>query len=140
MSLDVGAVAKSFAAGLAAEAAKEAGMPAGLINAGGNIVAFGQPPGRGHWSIGIQNPETNELTGRIFVTGRTVSASNNKYRPGHIIDPATLLPANRFRQVVAVHECPAMADLLSTAIFILPRDEGEALAQQTGVEVFWCEW
>jgi thiamine biosynthesis lipoprotein len=68
----------------------------------------------------------------------------NGERYHHIINPATLMPSTGWKQVSVIHSDPAMADLLSTALFILPYDKGRALAEAEGAEVLWLgndgEW
>lgn len=149
MSLDVGAVAKGYAAALAAKEA--AGMTSFLINAGGSVTTVGKPPdGAETWRVGIQDPKLDENGTQYYLdvvtgSGMTVSCSGNYqryYAVGgkqyhHIIDPVTLMPAERFTQVAALHPDPGLADILSTALFILPIDEGLAMAEKCGAEVLW---
>lgn len=47
-------------------------------------------------------------------------------RVGHIVDPWTLMPAERFRSVTVVAPLSGEADLLSTTLFILPYEQGLA--------------
>jgi thiamine biosynthesis lipoprotein len=152
MSLDVGSVAKSYAAGLAVKAAEEAGMRSALVSAGGNIVPLGLPldDTRESWSVGIQDPDKalkgeQGLADTVSLTGGVVSCSGGYQRfytvdgvsYHHIIDPATLMPAERYKQVVVIHPDAGAADLLSTALFILPYEEGAALVKEHGAEAFW---
>ena len=137
MSLDVGAIAKSFAIGIAA---RESDMEALLINSGWDIYAKNPPLSRPYWNVGIH--EGKEI---IQLSRGAVAVSSNHFRQyvvdgqvmGHIIDPGTLMPARRFNQVVVIHSEPEMADLLSTALFIMSREDGEALAERMGAEAFW---
>jgi thiamine biosynthesis lipoprotein len=152
MSLDVGSIAKGFAAGLAAEAAAEAGMEAMLLSAGGHVVAIGTPPGRDAWNIGIANPDRTtpgapQTVDTLRATDVAVSTSSASLRYftvddgylGHIIDPTTLHPPQRFAQVVVIHPVSWMADALSTALFILPLEEGQAMARQAGADALWID-
>jgi len=156
MSLDVGSIAKGYAAQLALQAVTEAGIQVALINMGGHIVAHGYPPGRDGWNVGIQNPDTDpdqpQTIDSLVFTNSTLSISGGYERFfavdggrfGHIIDPETLMPADMYVQVAVLHPCSWMADILSTALFILPPDEGMQLALRTGTEAFWIntnsEW
>ncbi|MCL2083979.1 MAG: FAD:protein FMN transferase [Oscillospiraceae bacterium] len=153
MSLDVGAVAKSYAAGLAIRAASDAGMISGLLSAGGNVTAAGKPmDGRNRWGVGIQEPEpsadnTREQADTVYCSDTTVSCSGGYQRfyvvdgqaYHHIIDPGALMPANLYKQVAVIHRDAGMADLLSTALFILPYEEGAALAARRGAEALWID-
>jgi len=142
MSIDVGSIAKGFAAGLVMERATQNGLVAGVLSAGGHVVAVGTPPDADAWRVGIQGTETIDT---VNIKNATVSVSGGIFRYfeveegrlGHIIDPKTLFPADRFLQVAVIHQNSWMADVLSTAIFILPQDEGAALAERMNAEVMW---
>jgi thiamine biosynthesis lipoprotein len=159
MSLDVGATAKAYAEGLALEAAKEAGLRSAIISAGGNITTVGKPfdETRESWNVGVQDPdlsvgETQNTLDVAFFNDRTMAVSGGYQRfyvvdgerYHHIIDPDTLMPATGWKQVSVIHEDPAMADLLSTALFIMPFESGKALAEAQGADVLWIgadgEW
>ena len=53
MRLDLGGIAKGYAADQALRVLKEHGIERALIDAGGDIVTGGPPPGTGGWRIGI---------------------------------------------------------------------------------------
>lgn len=149
-SLDAGALAKGYAVEAAAIKALDAGFTSGLINAGGNIRCIGIPQvgHRNAFSIGIQNPNKNAenpLFDTIQVSDLSIVTSGDyqRYfivdgtRYHHILDPATAMPANRFRSVTVIHPDSKIADMLSTALFILPYEEGLALASSYEAEVLW---
>jgi len=152
MSLDVGSIAKGYAAGLAMAAATEAGLQSALLNIGGHVVTAGSPPGREHWNVAIQNPNAGidgapPAVDVINLTDATVSISGVHQRFyvvgeqtfGHIIDPDNLMPADLFTQVAVIHPQSWLADVLSTALFILPREEGAELARAAGAEALWID-
>lgn len=152
MSLDVGSIAKGFAVELAMEAVIEAGISAALISAGGHVVAHGVPGGREAWSAGIQNPDISpgaaQMIDAVAFTDASLSISGGYERffevdgkfLGHIIDPVTLMPADRFKQVAVLHQSSWMSDILSTALFILPQEEGLQIALEHGAEVLWVDF
>ena len=153
MSLDVGTVAKGYAAGLAAKAAEEAGLESALLNIGGHVITIGKPldGAREYWSIGIQNPELGGGQGNIIDTvyfnGLTLSISGGYQRfyvvdgiaYNHVIDPETLMPASKYKQVAVIHESSVLADMLSTALFIMPYEQGLELAEKYGAEALWVD-
>ena len=142
-SLDVGAVGKGWAVQKVAENA-----PAGLlISVGGNVCATGPKSEEGTpWVIGIQDPnESNSNLHTIYVRQESVVTSGDYQRAytvdgrqyHHIIDPQTQMPAAYWRSVSIVSTDSGLADALSTALFLLPLEQGRALAEKCGVEAFW---
>lgn len=145
VQLDVGAIAKGWATQRVAESAPE-GM---LISVGGNVCATGpKPDNDGSWVIGIQDPDANDQNlHTIYVNQESVVTSGDYQRTytvdgksyHHIIDPDTQMPAAYWRAVTIVSDDSGLADALSTALFLMPLDEGMALAQECGVEAFWVD-
>lgn len=143
MSLDVGAVAKGWAAQRAALNAPE-GM---LISVGGNVCATGPKLADGTpWVIGIQDPEQTDRNlhtlyvsdGSVVTSGdyqRTYTVDGENYH--HIIDPATLMPGTCWRSVSILCDNSGLADALSTALFLMDREAGATLAKECGAEVLW---
>ena len=154
MSLDVGSVAKPYAAALAVWDAVAAGMTSALLDTGGSTtIAVGEPMdgARDSWSVGIQDPDlaldgTQNLMDTIALTaGETLSCSGgyvrfytvDKVRYSHIIDPVTLLPPTLYKQVAVICPDAVQANLLSTALFILPYEQGLQLVQNAGADALW---
>lgn len=142
LSLDVGAVAKGWAAQKVAQNAPE-GL---LISVGGNVCATGPKPDGSDWTVGIQNPDGGDKylhtvsisRGCVVTSGdyqRTYPVDGKLYH--HIIDPDTLYPGRNFRSVTVICQDSGVADALSTALFLLPLEEGKALVKQCGAEAMW---
>lgn len=147
--IDLGAVAKGFAV------EKVALLLSGtfksfLIDAGGNIRAGDPPSGRDSYNIGVVDPLaaleggsevllTLPLKNASAVTSggyqRTFTYGGRDYH--HLIDPDTLMPADFVKQVTIIAEDSALADLLSTAAFLLPYEQSRAMVEQTGVDAIW---
>lgn len=66
---------------------------------------------------------------------RVFTADGVRYH--HIIDPETNYPAVRWRSVTVLCEDSAAADALSTALFLMEREDGEALLKQFGADALW---
>ncbi|MGI6603890.1 MAG: FAD:protein FMN transferase [bacterium] len=154
MRLDVGAVAKGYAAEIVARELEMMGLKSGIINAGGNVRVLGEPLDgvRKRWGVGIHNPEKsifdedNPYLDTIYVNQAAVVSSGDyqRYyivdgkRMHHLIDPRTLMPANHYRMVTVVTADSGVADFLSTAAFVLPYEESRVLIQGLdGVEALW---
>ena len=144
LRLDVGAVAKGWSVQKVAEKA-----PSGLlISVGGNVCATGPKTAEGDpWIIGIQDPDGGDNLHTIYVTDGAVVTSGDYQRVyyvdgkpyHHIIDPATRMPGEYWRSVSVVCADSGLADALSTALFLLPLEDGQALAAQCGAEVLWID-
>jgi thiamine biosynthesis lipoprotein len=152
MRLDVGALAKGLAAERAIRKAKAAGLKSAVLDAGGNVIAVGKPLERGRetWSVGIKNPsraadEGINTIGTLYVMDKAVVSSGgyerffiyNGKRYGHIIDPATLFPSERYAGVTVIADDSGIADMLSTALFIMPVGGGEELLAKYGAGAVW---
>lgn len=142
--LDVGAIAKGWTAQRVSQMLPEGYM----LNVGGNVCTRGTKPGGAKWNIAVQSPNAGEdnlcvvsLAGQSLVTSgdyqRSYTVDGKNYH--HIIDPDTLMPSTYWRSVSILCNDSGLADLLSTALFLLPMEEGRILAEQCGAEVMWVD-
>ena len=132
---------------------KEMDIESAIISAGGNVESIGKPldNDREKWGIGLQNPiavedqTAEKLFDVVFANDKAVVTSGDyqRYytvgdkRYHHIIDPDTLMPADYYRAVTVVADNSGVADFMSTTLFILPLEEGKALAEKAEVDVLW---
>lgn len=148
MSLNVGGIAKGFSMERAANAATAAGFLHFTLSVGGDVRTALGPPGSetGTWSVGLQDPDNLGNIFYIVHVGETSVFSSGDYqryfyadgvRFHHIIDPQTLMPASLFRSVTVIYPDAGLADVLSTAAFIMGFDEGRALMERFGAEAVW---
>ena len=143
--LDVGAIAKGWAVQQVSLTAAE-GL---LISVGGNVCATGSKDETGTpWVIGIQNPDGGEdYLHTVYLSKGSVVTSGDYQRAyqvdgklyHHIIDPETLFPSAYWRSVTIVTPDSGLADALSTALFLLPLEEGQELASSCGAEAMWVD-
>jgi len=146
MSLDVGAIAKGYALERVCEAFEQAGYKSILINLGGNVRAMGAGQNDKPFRVGIKNPLGGKFLNIIAVRDCSLVSSGgyeryymfNGRRYHHIIDPNTLCPSDYFEAVSVLCRDSALADALSTAIFIMDYESGLALINSLeGVEALW---
>ena len=142
--LDVGAVAKGWATEQVCRDAPE-GM---LISVGGNVRATGpKPEKQAPWIVGVQDPDRKmgENLHTLYINRESVVSSGDYQRYytvdgkiyHHIIDPETLYPGTKWRAVSIVCEDSGLADVLSTALFLLPIEEGQALLEKCNARAMW---
>ncbi len=143
--LDVGAIAKGWAVRQVAEAAPE-GF---LISVGGNVCATGPKDEKGApWKVGVQDPANpNQYLHTLSITTGSVVTSGSYQRAyavdgrlyHHIIDPVTLFPSEYWASVTVVCRDSGLADALSTALFLLPQAEGQAILDKTDAVAMWVD-
>jgi thiamine biosynthesis lipoprotein len=142
MALDLGAIAKGYAADEAAAIIRKYGIPMAIVDLGGNIIVCGKKKDKNPWRVGIQHPgkERGAYIGvlRIEEADKTIvtSAVNERYfekdgkRYHHIFSPVTGYPAaTGLLSVTIITSCSMDADALSTAAFVLGYEKGRALIE-----------
>ncbi len=151
MQLDVGAIAKGYAAQKVAEFALANGCTSYILNVGGNVCTLNPKPDDTPWNVGIQNPDPDaeedpimqlKLSNAALVSSgsyqRYYTVEGKRYH--HIINPDTLMPAEFFSSVSVVSEDSAVADALSTALFNMNLEDGQAcLAKFKDAEAVWID-
>ena len=143
--LDVGAIAKGWAVQRVCQSA-----PSGLlVSIGGNVFATGPKDDTGTpWVIGVQDPQGSEhylhtlnlSQGSVVTSGdyqRAYTVDGQLYH--HIIDPATLFPGKLWRSVTVVCPDSGLADALSTALFLLPLEDGQQLLDRCQAKAMWVD-
>lgn len=146
MLMDLGGIAKGYAADLALANLKRNGIRAGIVATAGDIRAFGLKPDGKPWNIGIKNPrqknESDEIIARIEVSDKAISTSGDyeRYfieegkRYHHILDPKTGYPASQCRSVTVISDKGIFADGFSTAVFVSGPEKGIKLVREAGVD------
>lgn len=136
MELDLGAIAKGYAVDRTLAVLKQAGAKAGRVDAGGNQGVWGEPPAGPAWLFGIKHPRADgELLGVVPMSAGSVSTSGDAERGfwrdgvryGHIVDPGTGRPVRGMVSVTVRAPSTEQADALSTSLYVLGKERGEAL-------------
>lgn len=157
MKLDIGAVAKGYGTEIVATELKNAGFTSFAISSGGNVRVVGSPKDgvRTKWGIGIQDPDKNAVISEssssliidtIYIEDASLVTSGDYQRyyevngklVHHLIDPKTLMPANHYRAVTIMTENSALADFMSTTVFLFPYSDSRSLVESIeGLEAMW---
>jgi len=143
MQLDLGGIGKGFAVDRCWEAIRRtAGGRPFLVNLGGNMRASGRPSSNRPWRIGIRHPfQPDALLGTLRLDDGMAVATSGHYeqfvevageRWSHIMDPRRGEPVRGMASVTVVADTAEEADGLSTTLFVLGPEEGEAFLRRTG--------
>jgi thiamine biosynthesis lipoprotein len=116
--VDPTGLVKGWAAQRAADALREAGAEAAMVNAAGDIVTFGEPePGRA-WRVGIRDPHAPDRIGWVVAARDGAVATSAAYERGdHVLDPHTGGPARAALSATVTGPDLTLADALATGLF-----------------------
>jgi thiamine biosynthesis lipoprotein len=144
MKIGFGAIGKGYAADQARQLLEQAGCKAGIINASGDLTAWGRQPSGEDWKVAITNPLNKEMAfAWLPVNGRAVVTSGNyekfvrfnNTRYAHIIDPRTGYPSTGIVSVTILAPSTELADALATSVFVMGVDTGlDFINQLPGVD------
>jgi len=111
------------------------------IDLGGQIMVYGMSPDRPRM-VGLAHPRFRERpVGEIALSAGSLATSGGSERDvadageriGHILDPLTGETISRSESVVVWHERALVADILSTALYVMGPDEGLWWADAEGI-------
>ncbi|KPK97479.1 MAG: hypothetical protein AMJ95_08740 [Omnitrophica WOR_2 bacterium SM23_72] len=130
MKIDLGGIGKGYAVDCAVKKLRKSKVGTCLINAGGTVYGLGRKF-KDSWMVAIKNPDQPGTLEQFRLTNQCVATSGDYEQGGHIMDPRTGYPADAGLTSVTViaRDC-LTADALSTAIFVLGKDEGEELLEK----------
>lgn len=133
MKIGFGAIGKGYAAEQAKKIMIQHGSLSGVVNAGGDLIAWGKKENDEIWKVGIQDPNNREkITMWIPALNTAVVTSGNyeKYleidgiKYCHIINPKTGWPSRNLKSVTIICNNAELADALATTVFVLGTQEG----------------
>lgn len=144
MKIGFGGIGKGYAAYKAHQTMLSCGIQNGLINASGDLMAWGSPPDKEHWSVNITDPDNPEESilnvdipfGSVVTSGESESYTIiDGQKHSHIIDPRTGRSAKGAKSVSVISTNPELCDALATALSVLGPQEGIRLIDKlNGVE------
>lgn len=145
--VDLGAVTKGYALDKAKEILKEQGAKYATVAVGGSVLFYGSKGKK--WVCGVRDPfDSSKLLGSFKLSEGCVSTSGSyeRYfekddkRYHHILDSKTGYPVqNGLVSVTVVCENGFLSDALSTACFVLGKENGIALLQEYGCKGIFVE-
>jgi thiamine biosynthesis lipoprotein len=145
MKLDLGGIGKGYAADCAQQVLRRHGITRALVEAGGDIVVSGPPPGQSGWRIEVPNASAHGTPPTLSFANAAISTSGDTaqyveiggVRYSHIVDPRTGMGLTSRIAVTVVGRNGTTTDSLSTAISVLGAERGMALARTfPGVAVY----
>lgn len=152
MRLDLGAIAKGFAADCAADVLRRHGVRNALVDIGGELRVLGMKPSDDSslppspWRAGVKDPRGDDVVETLDLSDAGVATSGDyeRYftykgkRYEHIIDPRTGLPlTGGVSSVTAASPGSCLAaDALATTIGVLGADEGEKFLRRQALGLF----
>lgn len=141
MRIDLGGIAKGYAADEALRVLREHGLSQALVDAGGDIVAGDPPPGRAGWRIAIEALKSSAEDDPVLLelSNAAVATSGDAYqfveidgvRYSHIVDPATGLGLTTRSSVTVIAPTGIQADSLASAVSVLGPEKGVGLIEDT---------
>ena len=136
--LDPTGLVKGWAAERALDELKKAGVPAAMINAGGDITVYGEPEPGQPWRIGVRHPQAaDRLLCIVEISGRGAVATSGNYERGlHMLNPNTGEPARALASATVIGPDLTFADALATALFVSGGEALERIARLRGYSAF----
>lgn len=133
MRIGFGGIGKGYAAECAKKILQQNGIESGIVNAAGDLTAWGFQENGEAWTIGIADPNKKESVFSTFnITNTSVATSGNyekfviidgkKY--SHTIDPKTGYPISGIKSVTIIAENAEIADALATPVTVMGIEVG----------------
>ncbi len=146
VEVDTGGFGKGAALDRAAAAVSDSGR--WLIDLGGQVAVRGSPPGLAGWSVRLAHPVRRDepLLELSLAYGSLATSGGSErdrlvdgVRVGHILDPRTGRPASFAGSVTVWHPSGLVADILSTALFVMGPADGLAWAEAHDLAACYLE-
>jgi len=149
MRLDLGGIAKGYAADEAMIVLRGQGLTRVLIAGGGDIRVGKAPPDQVGWKVAVSPIDPKEKpTEFLLLEDAAVSTSGDAeqhveiggVRYGHIVDPKTGLGMNCRRSVTVVAPNGTTSDWMDTAVYVLGSERGMKMIDgEIGISALFME-
>ncbi|HYC29602.1 MAG TPA: FAD:protein FMN transferase, partial [Chitinophagaceae bacterium] len=139
MRIGFGGIGKGYAAEMAKRLLQQRGVESGIVNAAGDLTAWGYQPNGKPWTIGIADPNAaRNAFSYLDITNTSIATSGNyekfvmidgkKY--SHTIDPKTGLPVRGIKSVTIICPNAEIADAMATPVMIMGAKVGLDMIDQ----------
>lgn len=128
MRIGFGGIGKGYAAEMAKRLLLQKGVQSGIVNASGDLTAWGNQPNGQPWTIGIADPNAkSQPFSFLNISNIAVATSGNyeKYalingkKYSHTIDPKTGLPVSGIKSVTILSPNAEIADAMATPVTVM---------------------
>ena len=138
MRIGFGGIGKGYAAEKAKQLLVAMGIESGIVNASGDLTAWGYQVDGKPWTIGIADPDTKNPFSFLNITDMSVATSGNyeKYvtingqRYSHTIDPRTGFPVSGIKSVTIISPYAELSDAMATPVMVMGTNVGLDLINQ----------
>lgn len=139
MKIGFGSIGKGYAADKGRELLQMAGVTGGIVNASGDLSAWGSQPNRRPWLVGVSNPfKRGKVVKVLKIRNGSVATSGSYekyaeidgYRYSHIINPETGYPSTGLTSVTITGPSAEFANALSTSVMVMGKEHGIKLVKQ----------
>lgn len=147
MLLDLGGIAKGFAADAVLDVLRGFGITRAMVIAGGDVATADAPPGKSGWTVGIGPLRDPSSKPKVLLSLENLAVSTSgdieQYvviggkRYSHIVDPRTGLGLSGRSSVTVVAKTCTESDSLATTVSVLGPKKGlEFLKRHNGSEAY----
>lgn len=146
MYLDLGGIAKGYAADAMLASLRQGGHTIASVAAGGDIAVGDPPPGKQGWTIAIA-PEGGRNTKTLTLANKAVSTSGSAEQKieiggktySHIVDPRTGLGLTGSSAVTVIGKHGTDTDPIATALSVMGKDSDMACAKKRRLRTIWAD-
>lgn len=139
MRIGFGGIGKGYAAEMAKNVLMKQGVLNGLVNASGDLTAWGKQANGEFWKVGIADPNNADMSFSYLQLNNQAVATSGNYEKfvmvngkkySHTINPKTGLPINGIKSVTVITTNAELADAMTTPIAIMGIHAGLNLVNQ----------
>lgn len=129
MSVNLGGIAKGYIVDKMIEKLKQLGAEKGMVNAGGDLSAFGDK----NWKVAVQHPRNlKEVFASLYTNNRSIVTSGDyeRYfeldgkRYHHILDPKTGYPGDKAVSVTIISDKATDSVVIAKVLFLMGKEQG----------------